>query len=146
MVHNNQVIMIFLICRFDFFFSLDILKFILIHCLVVCILISLPEIQICYMMDNGNNSIALTMASNQCKNIFFVYVDTNHKLTKALYIFLSASNIETSCATFNGKWTVKAQEPVLFLLKAKSEHAEPRWTLKCKIAFIFKLYSSYTCH
>ena len=145
MVHNNQVMMIFLICRFDFF-SLDTFKFVLICCLIVCILISVLEIQICYIMDNGNNSIALTVASNQCKNIFFVYADTNHKHTKALYIFLSASNIETSCATFNRKWTVKAQDPVLFLLKAKSEHTEPRWSLKCKIAFNFKLYSSYTCY
>lgn len=54
-------------------------------------------------MDNGNNSIALTMASNQCKNIFFAYIDANRKHTKALYIFLSASNIETSYATFNRK-------------------------------------------
>lgn len=54
------------------------------------------------MMDKHSNSIALTTADNQCKNVFFAYLmqTTN---TKPFYIFLFVSNIETSCATFNRK-------------------------------------------
>lgn len=130
MVQNNQVIVIFLICGFDFvlwfFFNL--------YLFIVSLYLTFSSINPNMLHDRWDcyNAIAWTMSIRMEKYSLHL-LNVNHKHTKAFYIFFWVSKMNLHAVPFNRKWIVNIWKPVLSLLKKSNRNMQKLdefWNLK----------------